>query len=168
LLFDPVAHPVHVGTTTGPVIVSSTPSTQSAMVTLNFSGFTSGQSLTFGVDRDFADVHGKAVEFGGNSGDEMGGAKLMATLSAKGDRDKDSDTLTGIFRNDLDFGYQIYDGFGLIDAINALKLTRPPDDGDDESAGFPANKKSTTIALKGKPLQRFKQRFLFYSFNGFI
>jgi hypothetical protein len=139
LLFDPVAHPVHVGTTTGPVIVSSAPGTQSATVTLNFSGFTSGQSLTFGVDRDFADVHGKAVEFGGNSGDEMAGARLTATLSAKGDRDKDTDTLTGVFRNDLDFGYQIYDGFGLIDAINALKLTRPPDEDDESSAGFPAN-----------------------------
>jgi len=132
LLFDPVAHPVHVGTTTGPVISSSTPATPSGKVTLNFSGFTSGQSLTFGVDRDFANVSGNVVEFGGNSGDEMGGATVTAKLSSKGDRDHDSDALTGVFLNDLDRGYQIYDGFGLIDAVNALRLTRAHEGGDDE------------------------------------
>ncbi len=99
-------------------------------MTLTFSGFTSGQSLSFGVDRDFANVNGNPTEFGGNSGDEVGGAKVTATLSPKGDRDKDADTLIGVFRNDLDFGYQIYDGFGLIDAVNALRLTRPHDNDD--------------------------------------
>jgi len=33
--------------------------------------------------------------------------------------------LTGLFLNSLDRGYQIYDGFGMIDAVNALKLTPP-------------------------------------------
>src|SRR5260370_31265807 len=125
LLFDPVAHPVHIETTTGRVISSSTPATPSGKVTLNFSGFTSGQSLTFGVDRDFANVSGKPVEFSGNSGDMVGGATLTATLSSKGDRDKDADIFTGVFLNDLDRGSKIYHVYGLIVAINALRSTRP-------------------------------------------
>ena len=124
-MFDPGSHPVPVGSSTGPTISSVQQHALSPLVTLTFRGFTSGQALTFGVNRGFVNANGKLVEFGGNSADEIAGAKIEATLSHAGDLDKSSNVLTGLFLNSLDRGYQIYDGFGMIDAVNALKLTPP-------------------------------------------
>jgi len=125
LVFDPASHPVQAGSSTGPMISSVTQQTISPTATLTFRGFTSGESLTFGVNRGFVNASGKLVEFGGDSGDEIAGAAIKATLSRGGELDKDSSILSGIFLNTLERGYQIYDGFGLIDALNALKLTPP-------------------------------------------
>jgi Subtilase family len=123
LVFDPISHPPAVGSTTGPTITSFTPTTISNVMTVNFSGFTSGKSLTFGVDRDFTTPGGVLLEEGGNSGDEMAGAAIWATLSSPAPKNiRDKNILTARFRNDLDQGYRIYDGFGLIDAVNALRL----------------------------------------------
>jgi Subtilase family len=122
LVFDPVSHPVAAGSTTGPTIASSTPGTVNKVITLNFTGFTSGNTLTFGVDRDFTTPGGTVLEQGGNSGDEVVGATVTAQLSGPTRKhDKDENTLKARFKNDLDRGYQIYDGFGLIDTLNALR-----------------------------------------------
>jgi hypothetical protein len=126
---------VQVGSSTAPTITSATPNVISSSITLNFSGFTSGNSLSFGVDRDFTNVNGHRIENGGSSADEVAGAKVTAVLSATTDKD-DHDTpqaITGAFRNQLDRGYRVFDGFGMIDAVNAIKLTHRRDhDGEDE------------------------------------
>jgi hypothetical protein len=132
LVFDSVSHPLQAGNSTGPVISSVAQRAASTRVTLIFRGFTSGQSLTFGVNRGFVNASHKLVEFGGNSGDEIAGAAIEAKLASATDPEKNSRTLNGVFLNALERGYQIYDGFGLIDAVNALKLTPPFDDPDKE------------------------------------
>jgi subtilisin family serine protease len=135
LVFDPVSFPVQVGSSTGPTITSATPNVISSSITLNFNGFTSGNSLSFGVDRDFTNVNGHRIENGGSSADEVVGARVTAVLSSTTDKD-DHDTpraITGAFRNQLDRGYRVFDGFGMIDAVNAIKLTHRRDhDGEDE------------------------------------
>jgi hypothetical protein len=112
--FRPSTFPVTQGTSSpGVSISSSSPSTLSQTITVNFSGFTSGGVLRFGVYRVFI-KGGVAVGTGGKAGDIMGGNTFTATLS-------NGKTLKGVFRNDLDQGYRVYDGFGLIDAVNALQ-----------------------------------------------
>jgi subtilase family serine protease len=112
--FRPATFPVTQGTSSpGVSIASSSPSTVSQTLTVNFSGFNSGKVLRFGVYRVFF-KGGAAVGTGGKAGDIMGGDTFTATLS-------NGKTLTGVFRNDIDNGYRVYDGFGLIDAVNALR-----------------------------------------------
>jgi len=111
--FRPSTFPVTQGTSSpGVSITSSSPNTLSQTITLNFSGFTPGKVLRFGVYRVFV-KNGVAVGTGGKAGDMMGGDTFTATLS-------NGQTFTGMFRNRLDDGYRVYDGFGLIDAVNAL------------------------------------------------
>ena len=125
LRFDPERHAVHAGSSTAPAITSVTPNTASSTLTLTFSGFSSGQSLSFGVAREFTSASGKPVESRSASADELAAAKITATLSPANANLSDSVALSGVFVNNLERGYQIYDGFGLIDAVNALKLTVP-------------------------------------------
>lgn len=150
LRFDAERHAVNTGSSTGPVITSVTPSTASSAVTLTFSGFNSGDSLSFGVAREFTSTSGKPIESRGTSADELAGAKITAAVSSARDGTADSVALNGTFANDLERGYQIYDGFGLIDAVNALKLTVPEISDDDGMA-----KASTPRfrALSGKLLK---------------
>jgi hypothetical protein len=131
LVFDPASHPLQIAGSSGPVISSIAQHSGSPQVTLTFRGFTSGQSLTFGINRGFVNASGQLVQFGGNSGDEIAGAAIEAKVARAADP-QNPRALTGIFLNTLERGYQIYDGFGLIDAVNALKLTPPFDNPPDE------------------------------------
>jgi hypothetical protein len=79
-------------------------------LTINFAGFTSGKFLHFGIDRDLISTHA-----GGNSADVLAGARFTATLSGLGPA-----TITGSFANRTSKAFSIYDGYGLIDAMNAL------------------------------------------------
>ena len=117
LVFDINEFPATLGSTTGPTLVSATPTTgPSRTVTLNFSGFTSGNKVRFGVDRDYTNAAFDNLG-GGNDADPLGGAKFKAVLS-------DSTVVTGTFVNDLQTGWRLYDGFGLIDAVNAVNQVR--------------------------------------------
>jgi hypothetical protein len=113
--FRPSTFPVTQGTSSpGVSIASSSPSTLSQTLTVNFNGFKPGKVLRFGVYRVFF-KSGHAVGTGGKAGDIMGGDTFTATLS-------NGKVISGTFRNDFDNGYRTYDGFGLIDAVDALKL----------------------------------------------
>jgi hypothetical protein len=117
LVFDINEFPATLGSTTGPTLVSATPTTgPSRTVTLNFNGFTSGNKVRFGVDRDYTNAAFDNLG-GGNDADPLGGAKFKAVLS-------DSTVVTGTFVNDLETGWRLYDGFGLIDAVNAVNQVR--------------------------------------------
>jgi len=111
--FRPSTFPVTQGESSpGVSISSSSPTTLSPTLTLNFSGFSSGQLLRFGVYRVFV-RNGVAVGTGGKAGDITGGDTFTATLS-------NGKVLHGTFRNLFGSQYRTYDGFGLIDAVNAL------------------------------------------------
>ena len=113
LVFDINEFPVTIGSSSGPTLVSATPTTgPSRTVNLMFSGFTSGNTVRFGVDRDYTNAAFVNLG-GGNDGDPVGGAKFKAVLS-------DSSVVRGTFVNDLKTGWRLYDGFGLIDAVNAV------------------------------------------------
>lgn len=113
LVFDINEFPVTLGSSTGPSLVSGTPTTgPSRTVNLTFSGFTSGNKVRFGVDRDYTNAAFQNLG-GGNDGDVMGGAKFKAVLS-------DGTVVRGTFANDLQTGWRLYEGFGLIDAVNAV------------------------------------------------
>jgi len=114
LQFDPstdTGYPLTAGTTTGPLITSASPTAATPILNLTFSGFTPGNVLNFGIDRDVA-----AIASYGNSADSLAGANFTATFS-------DGSTLQGTFANAYGTGYSDYDGYGLIDvqaAINGL------------------------------------------------
>ena len=111
--FRPSTFPVTQGNSSpGVSIASSSPTTLSPSLTVNFSGFSSGQLLRFGVYRVFL-KGGAAVGTGGKAGDITGGDTFTATLS-------NGKVLHGTFRNLFGSEYRTYDGFGLIDAVNAL------------------------------------------------
>jgi len=111
--FRPSTFPVTQGTSSpGVSIASSSPTTLSQALTVNFSGFSSGQLLRFGVYRVFV-RNGVAVGTGGKAGDITGGDTFTATLST-------GKVLHGTFRNLFGTQYRTYDGFGLIDAVSAL------------------------------------------------
>ncbi len=125
MAFDPAHFPVQVGSSTGPAITLSTPNVVSKQLTIKFSGFTSGKSLSFGAGLNFVDVKGNVLTFTSSTADEMAGAKITATLSGQNDvRGNAAGTVTGTFENQLDEGYRIFDGFGLINAPNALRNLR--------------------------------------------
>ncbi len=96
----------------GVSIASSSPTTLSQTLTVNFSGFSSGRLLHFGVYRVFV-RNGVAVGTGGKAGDITGGDTFTAKLS-------NGKTLRGTFQNRFGSEYRTYDGYGLIDALNAL------------------------------------------------
>jgi subtilase family serine protease len=111
--FRPSTFPVTQGESSPGVSISSSSAiTLSPTLTVNFSGFTSGKILRFGVYRVF-ERNGVAVGTGGKAGDIAGGDFFTAKLS-------NGKTLHGSFQNRFGNQYKTYDGYGLIDAINAL------------------------------------------------
>ncbi len=113
LNFDPSPQtglPLTVGAASpGVAITSPKPTERSTVLNLQFSGFTSGLFLNFGIDRDLA-----TINTGGNSADLLAGAKVTATFSS-------GTPATGIFMNNIGKGYSPFDGFGLIDIPRAIK-----------------------------------------------
>ncbi|HEY0240099.1 MAG TPA: S8 family serine peptidase [Friedmanniella sp.] len=129
-----VGYPFTIGSTSGGLTASSVTATygrptgtgQFGQLTLTFSqGFQRGDSLEFGIDRDLArSADGTADE--GNGADELGGATVLPS----GSRSRSGLTFTvrptsgrrtsGQLRNDLGSGFSPVDGYGLIDAEEAV------------------------------------------------
>jgi hypothetical protein len=82
-------------------------------LTLNFTNFTSGSTMSFGIDRD-EDLTNNT----GNGADEIGG--LTTAGGAKFTAVVDGVTYTGTFFNDLRGTYHYKAGYGLIDAQSAV------------------------------------------------
>jgi hypothetical protein len=82
-------------------------------LTLNFTNFTQGSTMSFGIDRD-EDLTNNS----GNGADEIGGLTTAggATFTAV----VDGVTYTGRFFNDLRGTYHYKAGYGLIDAQSAV------------------------------------------------
>ncbi len=121
LQFDPSAttgFPLTVGSTTGPVITSPPPTTTTQVLKLKFSGFASGNSLTFGIDRDIA-----LLAAYGNSADLLGGAVITYSYSKPDGSGKM--TVSKTMSNRIGDSYVLDDGFGLIDAAKAVKAVAP-------------------------------------------
>jgi subtilase family protein len=82
-------------------------------ITLSFrtGAFKNGDSLSFGIDRDFIG------DGGGNTGDfiEFGGFTAVTTKN----------NLKGTFVNNYGFGFSLLDGYGLIDAVKAIQKVQP-------------------------------------------
>ncbi|MDX2150352.1 MAG: DVUA0089 family protein [Bryobacteraceae bacterium] len=106
-LFSEGGYPVTLGESSpGVSITSPNPNAVSNSVTLTFSGLSSGKFVRFGIDRDPS-----------NGADAIAGATFTATLSGPGPA-----TLSGTLANGSITGWRVYDGFGFIDAVNALAL----------------------------------------------
>lgn len=103
--------PFTVGFNPGGIVVNETVSPDRRTLTLDFAGtFHAGQTLAFGIDRDFA-----ASQQGGNSADFLAGGEILARMDL-------SPTLhLGAFVNRLGAGYTIADGYGIVDARNAIE-----------------------------------------------
>ena len=75
--------------------------------------FKDGTSITFGIDRDFIG------DGGGNTGDFLEGGVVSAMTNIN--------NLKGVFVNTYGFGFSEADGFGLIDAVQAVQqVPQPP------------------------------------------
>lgn len=127
LVFDPstdLGFPFTVGQNAGGVSVTSSVSADSTVLTLTFNGgtFTSGKSISFGIDRDFA-----GIKADGNSADYLGGAVVTAVTNTQ--------TFYGAFANQLGTAFSRYEGAGLLDARAAVLKTI----GSNPRAGAPAN-----------------------------
>lgn len=89
--------------------------------------FGSGDFISFGVDRDEADVAGPNGAVGGNSADLLGGGILIPSGQfAPGGASffgsyEDGTTFNGRFFNRIGRGYSQLDGFGFINAEAAVK-----------------------------------------------
>ncbi len=97
-----------------PAVGTGASSTNAAgKLTLNFTNFTSGSTMSFGIDRD-EDLTNNS----GNGADEIGGLSTAggATFTAV----VDGVTYTGKFFNDLRGTYHYKAGYGLIDAQSAV------------------------------------------------
>lgn len=117
--FDPsptTGFPLTVGTTTGPTITSALPTTTTQVLNFTFSGFTSGNTLSFGIDRDVA-----ALAAYGNSADALAGTTVTYTVTNVSTGQSRTETKT--LANRVGTGYNLRDGFGLIDAVNAVNNT---------------------------------------------
>jgi len=95
-------------------------------MTLNFkSGLKEGQALRFGVDRDLA-VSGFGGSNEGNGADELGGATFLPSGVAEPEGMEfvaervDGRRIRGVMSNRLGSGWTPVDGFGLIDAEEAV------------------------------------------------
>ena len=101
-----------VGASTDGVQVTSTvpAGTRPASVTLTFTGLQSGGFVQFGIGRS---QRSNAQD--GLSADLLGGATVTATLA------NPAATLTGTFVNKMGTGYGPGDGWGLIDAVKAIR-----------------------------------------------
>jgi hypothetical protein len=126
MLFNPNV-PFTVGASTGPKVVSVTPNALTSTITITFSGFTSGNAISFGENRDFAKGDGTSAGFG-NSADSLAGGSIVAVLSqvasnrGRGKNNNDN-VLSGEFVNPTakDF-FSIFDGFGMPDAARAVRV----------------------------------------------
>jgi hypothetical protein len=99
---------------------------QFAQITITFrGGLVSGQTVTFGIDRDLQ-VSGYGGSNEGNGADELGGAISLpgGTGSADGMRFvaalQSGGTVEGRVRNDLGAGWTPLDGYGLVNAEKAV------------------------------------------------
>jgi hypothetical protein len=105
---DPrTGYPFTVGNNPNGIVVVPQLSPDKQVLTLTFTNFQSGDTLSFGIDRDFAGTHA-----GGNSADVLAGARIVAQV--------DDRTLPGAFANNLGSGWTLADGYGLIDAAHAV------------------------------------------------
>ncbi len=92
--------------------------------------FASGDLLSFGVDRDQADVAGPGAAAGGNSADLLGGGVLIPSgrLVPGGasffGRFADGSPVRGEFVNLIGRGYSQLDGYGFINAEAAVKAVQ--------------------------------------------
>lgn len=118
VVVNPTLAPLRLGSSTGPTITHASIHTLlSTVLTLEFSDFVPGNRLNFGLGRGFVDAtHTYIVPIGGVSGDDLAGTKFTAVVIDNGT----SRTVTGILVNKTGIGYRVFDGFGLIDAQNAL------------------------------------------------
>jgi hypothetical protein len=105
-----------IGSNPGGIAVGHTLSPDKRLLTLTFGNtFQPGQSISFGIDRDFS-----AISAGGNSADFLAGADIKATVDS-------STILFGAFANHLGAGFTYADGFGLLDARKAVgSILAPP------------------------------------------
>ena len=112
LIFDTrldVGYPFIVGRNDNGVSVNANLSADSRTLTLTFGGtFTPGKSISFGLDRDLA-----GISAGGNSADLLSGGSVIATVNAQ--------VSYGAFGNALGAGFVSVDGYGLINARNAVE-----------------------------------------------
>ena len=104
-----------IGTTRGiaPGNVSFVTGPASPQLTLNFTPgkFVSGASVSFTIDQDNAITH-----VSGGQSDFLGaGTKFTATFGPK------SATVVAPFQNNIGFGFNRADGFGLVDALAAVQ-----------------------------------------------
>jgi len=89
--------------------------------------FASGDSLSFGVDRDESDVFGPGGAAGGNSADLLGGGVLIPSgkFVDGGARFfgkfEGGYPFSGEFNNLIGYGYSQLDGYGFINAEAAVK-----------------------------------------------
>ena len=86
-------------------IPAQNPNIESITLFFKKGTFTTGTSVSFGIDRDFIG------DGGGNGADLMQNAKILGATTKGG--------LQGAFTNTFGVGYSILDGFGLIDAVQA-------------------------------------------------
>ena len=111
VIFDPrtdLGFPFTVGQASPGLTVTPSLSSDMRTLTLSFSGFTPGNSISFGIDRDLA-----AISASGNSADVLGGASVSAVINGQ--------TFYGAFVNQLGSGFIPTDGNGLIDARVAVE-----------------------------------------------
>jgi hypothetical protein len=121
LIFFPASFPLTVGSSTGPAITSAIPAGATSLLTINFSGFSRDNTITFGIDRDFVTKQGIPIPFTfGKFADQLAGARVTAVVTSPG---KPTLTLHSTLQTTVGTGYQELDGFGLIDAVNAVQLT---------------------------------------------
>ena len=120
LTFNPSSRtgtPFAVGrASTGINVTSTAPTSKSKTLNLTFSGFASGGSISFGIEPDCS-LCSLAAYYQLNlvdSADLLAGTTVSATLS-------DGTKLTGTMVNKIGTGYNYADGFGMIDAVAALK-----------------------------------------------
>jgi len=99
---------------------------QFAQMTLTFAqGLKRGQTLRFGIDRDLA-VSGFGGSNEGNGADELGGAVLLPSGEKNPSglgvvvRRTSGKTTSGQLRNKLGSGFTAVDGYGLVDAEEAV------------------------------------------------
>lgn len=113
LVFDETTetgYPFTVGSNpNGVVVVAHTVSSNRRVLSLDFTNFKAGDSLSFGIDRDLEISNAE-----GNLADLLAGADIRATHDG-------AVPLQGAFVNEIGSGYTLADGFGLVDARAAVE-----------------------------------------------
>lgn len=98
------------GSSSPGVMITPSVSANRRVLTLNFGAtFHAGQTIRFGIDRDYA-----GTGFGGNSADFLAGGEIIATFST-------GTTLIGGFANRFGHGFTLADGYGLVNAQAAVE-----------------------------------------------